>query len=1297
MIKRILYGVICCLSVYTYAQSEFRFRNYTINDGLSQSTVLTILQDDLNSLWIGTQDGLNRFDGKSFEVFNADEIEGIESEYILCSLKDKNGDLWFGTGKGLLHYNHIDNSFKTYLADETAALNVVSIAEDSKGDLWVATAESGLFKFNTEKKKFEDYFSMVPVKKLTNIAISDKDALVVSTESEGLYLCNLFQKRATKVTIKEKVNSPLVINKIILNQAETVLLATNQGAFSLDLKTKKVASKFFFLDRKEGLQNISDIYEEPGVGWLITTRNNGLFVVDGKGTIQHSTEDIFQKTALIFNELNLIYKDKSGTFWVGSQRGVSSFNPASKGILGVGPTANLTKGIPSANVWSFTEDKLTGAIYIGTDMGISKLDKKTGLYTQFNRTNKTSGGESTVLSMHAISSNLLLVGCADGFYELRMDGSSFSYNKIDTPKKSEYSIDRVYGIVHWKDDLYWLAIKNGAALFNRKTKEFKVFVHDALNPKKSISKGICRLVSKDLYGNIWFATSSGGLNILKEQKGEIIIQPYEKNDIIKAISNDYIITTVYQEKQNEYWIGTVGAGVIKWEPNKNKATAYNKSNGLPNNVIYGIVSGGKNSIWLSTNKGLCNLNTKTYNTKNYTEIDGLMSNEFNLGASMRSTNGEIYFGGIYGYNYFNPEELVKSKKDVHVVFTNFKLDNAWLAPNQKGSPLEKPIYLTEELELSYLQRTFTLKFQSSDLSNPEQTNYKYVLEGSEGGEVLIGSQNEIRFISLSPGNYTLKIYARSGTGEWCSHPAKINLIIASPFWLRWWFWVIVIAVTGLTVRIIIKRRISASRREQIRLEMKIRDRTREIQEQNRKIEKQSRKLEEERNKVLNQQKLLQIEKDKTEKLLRNVIPESTAEELKKSGRARARGYKTVSVLFTDFVGFTKISDRTKPSELVKKLDVYFTKFDEIIVANNLEKIKTIGDAYMCAGGVPVRNNTNPIDTCLAALQIQAYILNRKNDAIANGGEYWELRLGINTGEVTAGVIGSERLAFDIWGTTVNQAQRMEMLGEPGKVTITGATFSFIEPYFECTFKGKAQTKSSGMIEMYVVDRIKPELSVNGEGLYPNDRFNQIVNLHLYSSINYYKAERYINKTLEQRLSEKLYYHSIGHTKDVVKAVERLALLENVTDEGLFLLKSAASYHDAGFVEKYEHNEEIGARMAEEVLPNFGYTEKHINQIKELIYVTEIPHKPKNKLEEIICDADLDYLGRDDFHEISDRLRRELKEHGKIENDRQWDEIQVKFLTAHKYFTKTAQETRNKKKAENLKEIKERLKRNEYKD
>ena len=272
---------------------------------------------------------------------------------------------------------------------------------------------------------------------------------------------------------------------------------------------------------------------------------------------------------------------------------------------------------------------------------------------------------------------------------------------------------------------------------------------------------------------------------------------------------------------------------------------------------------------------------------------------------------------------------------------------------------------------------------------------------------------------------------------------------------------------------------------------------------------------------------------------------------------------------------------------------------------------------------------------------------------------------------------------------------MEMLGEPGKVTITGNTFQHIEPYFECDYKGTALTKSRTKVDMYVVQRIKPELSINGEGLVPNSRFEEIKKLHHYSSIKYYKTEHHVMGILQKSLSPSLYYHSIKHTKDVVKSVERIALLEGVTDEGLFLLKTAAIFHDAGFIEQYDHNEGIGARMAQEILPKYGYTEQHVKTIVELIHATEIPHKPINKLQEIICDADLDYLGRDDFEEIADNLRKELTEMGKIKSRKEWDEIQVKFLNQHQYFTATALGSRQQKKQENLERVIERLSSNMY--
>ena len=513
----------------------------------------------------------------------------------------------------------------------------------------------------------------------------------------------------------------------------------------------------------------------------------------------------------------------------------------------------------------------------------------------------------------------------------------------------------------------------------------------------------------------------------------------------------------------------------------------------------------------------------------------------------------------------------------------------------------------------------------------------------------------------------------------------------------WWLSILAASVFLLLLFVFIRRRIETSRRNQVRLEVKIAERTKEIRLQKTKIEEQKRLLEEEKHKVEEQQALLQKEKDRTEQWLLNTLPSQVVIELKRNGKVKAQAFKQVSIMFTDVVGFTRISESMAPSRIVSKLDMLFQKFDEIIQANNLEKIKTIGDAYMCAGGVPVENSTNPIDACCAALQIQAFMEKLKYEAIADHEDYWEIRLGINTGPVIAGIVGNIRLAYDVWGSSVNLAQRMEMLGEPGKVTITGHTFQQIEPYFECDYKGKALTKSRTKVDMYVVQRIKPELSVQGEGLIPNSRFEEIKKLHHYSSIKYYKTEHHVLKMLENGLEPNLYYHSLNHTKDVVKSVERLALLEGVTDEGLFLLKTAAIFHDAGFLESYQHNEPIGARMAEEILPQYGYTEDHIQTIKDLIFVTQIPHKPTNKLQEIICDADLDYLGRNDFEEIADKLRRELKERKIISSDKKWDEIQISFLRQHKYFTKTAIETRQKNKEKNIQLVIDRLERDEYID
>ncbi len=244
--------------------------------------------------------------------------------------------------------------------------------------------------------------------------------------------------------------------------------------------------------------------------------------------------------------------------------------------------------------------------------------------------------------------------------------------------------------------------------------------------------------------------------------------------------------------------------------------------------------------------------------------------------------------------------------------------------------------------------------------------------------------------------------------------------------------------------------------------------------------------------IKRQKEELRKEKELSDALLLNILPKETAEELKTKGQATPRFYRRVSVLFADFQGFTKVSENLSPNELVYELDKYFVKFDEIIEQYYIEKIKTIGDAYMCAAGLPIRNKSNPIDTVLAALEIQNFMNQLNKEKKAKNLPVWELRLGIHTGAVVSGVVGKKKFAYDIWGDSVNIASRMESAGEVGKVNISETTYELVKDYFTCSYRGKIKAKNIGKIDMYFVTGIKPEFSVKANGLIPNKKFQQIL-------------------------------------------------------------------------------------------------------------------------------------------------------------------------------------------------------------
>lgn len=445
-------------------------------------------------------------------------------------------------------------------------------------------------------------------------------------------------------------------------------------------------------------------------------------------------------------------------------------------------------------------------------------------------------------------------------------------------------------------------------------------------------------------------------------------------------------------------------------------------------------------------------------------------------------------------------------------------------------------------------------------------------------------------------------------------------------------------------------------------------------------------------KLARQNQELLEEKDKLQKLVDKLSEEN--ERLKKmlseiSEAERARispieekpvmNFKMVTVMFADVHGLNRITEGMDRQKLMDELDDIFFHFDQIVKSLNIEKIHTIGDSYMCAGGIPVKNITNPVQVVLAALQMHQYLYDIQKN---RGEQVWELRTGIHTGSVIATVSGQKKKSYDIKGATVNTASRLESFGVYGKVLISEMTYELVKEFFDCEYYGKLPVKYKNDLDVFWVKGLKPEFTVYGETCVPNESFNTKFKL-----IQFTDLQEIILDKLERELPKTLYYHNVKHTVDVVTEVELIGWAEGCSDEEILLLKTAALFHDAGHVISYKDHEERSCEIAREYLPKYGYSQEQIDRICEIIMATKLPPRPRNLLEAIICDSDLDYLGRIDFIPVSNTLYRELSERNMIGTLNEWNKMQLKFLSGHQYFTQTAQNLREVNKQTQIERIK----------
>lgn len=436
-----------------------------------------------------------------------------------------------------------------------------------------------------------------------------------------------------------------------------------------------------------------------------------------------------------------------------------------------------------------------------------------------------------------------------------------------------------------------------------------------------------------------------------------------------------------------------------------------------------------------------------------------------------------------------------------------------------------------------------------------------------------------------------------------------------------------------------------------------------LAKQNQELESKIRELEKINEKLIR-------ENERIKGLYEKASAEGAREAFPVSRQEKSFKFNMATVLYSEIRGFSKIIEGKTPEYFMDELDEIIREFDEISLRHKIEKIKTIGDTYMCAGGIPVKNITNPIDVILAAIEMRNFL--EEYESGKRGGEkrIWELRTGIHTGPVTASVSGKKKISYDIKGDTVNTASRIEAVSDSGTILISVMTYELVKEFFDCEYFGKLPVKYKGDVQVYSVRGIRSELSVDGKGMIPNEAFRTRFGL-----IRFTDLQEIVLDKLEKELPEYLHYHNVKHTVDVVTEVELIGWAEGCTDEEILLLKTAALFHDAGHTISYDNHEFHGAMLAREMLPGFDYTPDQIEKICSVIMATRLPPKPANLLEEIICDSDLDYLGRSDFIPVSNTLFEELKAQNKMTSLNEWNKLQVKFISGHQYFTKTARSLR----------------------
>lgn len=802
-----------------FAQKDnLKFERISIADGLSQNTVYCILQDRKGFMWFGTQDGLNKFDGYDFKVYKHDpqNPNSLSNNVVRAIYEGGDGTLWIGTNGGGLNKlvlagsNRDDEAFTVYKNDpqNSSSLSdnyVLSIVGDSRPEenvLWIGTRYGGLNKFEIATGKFtrhqndphnDSSLSDNYILSIYEDSRHDGRRLWIGTYGGGLNKLDRERGIFSRVEHDSSGANSLghdQIRTIFEDRAGALWIGTGGGLDKLVLEGANqhaVTIKHYHHDPNDpaslSASAVWSIFEDQsGRLWIGT--GNGLNRFDREAEkFYHYHHDPNDPNSLSENYIRTIGEDRSGMLWIGTWNGGLNKLDRRRGMFAhYRNIPNDSNSLSHNNVRAFYEDSRDGGstLWIGTrGGGLIKFDRKEQTFKQYtdDRDDPNDLSHNYVWSILEDRAGRFWIGTyGDGLKRFDRKKERFTHYRHDPANPNSLSHKSVMPIYEDRFGTLWIGTDGGLNKFDPETETFKHYKHDP-NDSASLSRNGIWSIFEDHAGRLWIGTDGGGLNRFDREKG--VFKHYKNDpDNPQSLSNNHVFCILEDSRHNgTLWLGTWGGGLNKFDAATEKFVHYTEKDGLPNDVVYGILADDHGNLWLSTNKGISRFNIATETFKNYNTHDGLQSHEFNAGAYHKSKGGEMFFGGINGFNAFYPGEIKDNTYIPPIVITAFK---------KFDQIAKRDIAAADDIALSYKDKYLTFEFVALDYTNPEKNQYAYKMEGFDENWINAGARRFASFTNLDPGNYVFKVKGSNSDGVWNEDGVAVKIAIAPPPWKTWW-------------------------------------------------------------------------------------------------------------------------------------------------------------------------------------------------------------------------------------------------------------------------------------------------------------------------------------------------------------------------------------------------------------------------------------------------------------------------------------------------------------------------------